>query len=286
MNIPNCDEFIRGIEEFEKHEKRDAMYKVATFLVEYFWDKPRTIPTIADGLGVLLLTWNQAFYRYGLFDFESLEKCISNNRPLIESFRSRNISSLSSNDDENIKDLFGKFLQALRIDSMRFSDNNIRKYTKKHLEELLNCWGIRHNATSLRTIYESIIEDARINGACEFININQNGSQKQYIQISVSMLDNTLWNSLESKKLIKKSPVAVAKALHLLAPNFFPLWDAKIAWAYGCRYNDRPEEKYVSFCKITNAMADKLKGCISRPDKTIIKLIDEYNYSKHTRNWI
>ena len=29
--IPTKKEFIKGIEEFEKREKRDAMYKVATF---------------------------------------------------------------------------------------------------------------------------------------------------------------------------------------------------------------------------------------------------------------
>ena len=31
---------------------------------------------MADGLGVLLLTWNNAFYRFGSFAFDELEKCI------------------------------------------------------------------------------------------------------------------------------------------------------------------------------------------------------------------
>jgi len=31
----------------------------------------------------------------------------------------------------------------------------------------------------------------------------------------------------------RRSPVAAAKALHLLAPTFFPLWDTQIALAYG-----------------------------------------------------
>jgi len=35
--IPNKEEFIRGIEEFEKHGKRDAIYKVASFLIHHFW---------------------------------------------------------------------------------------------------------------------------------------------------------------------------------------------------------------------------------------------------------
>ena len=84
----------------------------------------------------------------------------------------------------------------------------------------------------------------------------------------------------------RKSPVSVAKALHLLAPKFFPLWDTKIAKAYKCYYNKNPAEKYVSFCKITKDMADEVKNYISRSDKTVIKLIDEYNYSKYTQGWI
>ena len=203
MNIPNREEFLKGCEEFEKHEKRDAMYKVATFLVLHFWGKPSEI---TDGLGVLLLTWNQAFYRYGIFDFDKLEKCITNNFNKIENFRNRDLSRLEDSDEDDIKELFVKFLEALQIASGR------RQGTK--------------------------------------------------------------------------SPVAVAKALHLLAPNFFPLWDNNIARAYGCYYDENPAEKYVSFCKITKALVDKVTSFISRSEKTLIKLIDEYNYSKYTQGWI
>jgi len=84
----------------------------------------------------------------------------------------------------------------------------------------------------------------------------------------------------------RKSPVAVAKALHLLSPKFFPLWDDKIAKAYNCYYNENPAEKYVSFCKITKAIGEIVKNYIIRSDKTLIKLTDEYNYSKYTQRWI
>lgn len=203
MNIPNREEFLKGCEEFQKHEKRDAMYKVATFLVSHFWGRPSDM---ADGLGVLLLTWNQAFYRYGIFDFDKLEKYITDNFQKIEGFRNRDISSLSKLDENAIKELFTKLLEALQIES--------------------------------------------------------------------------------GKKQGTKSPVAVAKALHLLAPNFFPLWDDKIARAYKCYYNDDPAEKYVSFCKITKSMIERVTNYIHRPNKTLVKLIDEYNYSKYTREWI
>jgi len=204
MNIPSPEEFRKGCEEFEKHEKRDAMYKVATFLVSHFWGKPSDM---ANGLGVLLLTWNQAFYRYGIFNFDKLEKAIIDNLQKIESFRNRNIFSLSPSDENDIKDLFAIFLKALQIDA--------------------------RGSTRTRG---------------------------------------------------RRSPVAVAKALHLLAPNFFPLWDNKIARAYGYSYKNNPAEKYFSFCLKMKEMAEKIQDCLPNPDdRSILKRIDEYNYSKiHT----
>jgi len=75
MHIPSPREFERGYRAFQQHdEKRGAMYKTASFLIDHFWGRPSEM---ADSLGVLLLTWNQAFYRYGPFDFDALEKCIS-----------------------------------------------------------------------------------------------------------------------------------------------------------------------------------------------------------------
>jgi len=76
INILTQEEFCKWIEEFEKREKRDTMYKVATFIISHYWGKPFDM---ANGLGVLLLTWNQAFYRYGIFDFDKLERCIDIN---------------------------------------------------------------------------------------------------------------------------------------------------------------------------------------------------------------
>ena len=55
MPDPTPAEFARGYQAFQTREPRDAMYRIATFLVEHFWGQPRDM---ADGLGVLLLTWN------------------------------------------------------------------------------------------------------------------------------------------------------------------------------------------------------------------------------------
>jgi len=203
IHIPSEEEFIKGIETFERHEKRDAMYKVATFLVSHFWGDPSNM---ADGLGVLLLTWNQAFYRYGSFDFDELERCIRENLEILKSFRERNITTLSENDEQDIERIFNEFMESLQIASG------------------------------------------------------------------------------------KKSPVAVVKALHLLAPKFFPLWDYQIAKAYGCNYNNKPAEKYIQFMKVMKQLSEQIKNYNIPPEysrgKTLLKLIDEYNYSKYTKKWI
>ncbi len=76
------------------------------------------------------------------------------------------------------------------------------------------------------------------------------------------------------------------KSFTSFSPKFFPIWDTKIAQAYKCYYNKNPAEKYILFCKITKFIADKVKDYIVRSDKTLTKLIDEYNYSKYTQRWI
>lgn len=203
MDIPSKNEFFKGCIEYEKHEKRDSMYKVSRFYVSHFGDDTQKI---ADGLSVLLLTWNGAFYRFGEFDFEKLEKCLDENMDIINSFKNRNIFSFSESDEKTVINLFEKFRDALQ----------------------------------------------RASG------------KKQGI----------------------KSPVSVAKALHLLAPEFFPIWDEKIAKNYKCYYGNNPADKYIQFCKITKEFAEKVKDYKRDSEKTLLKLIDEYNYSKYTKKWI
>jgi len=194
-------EFRRGCQAFQTHEARDAVYKIATFVVSQFWGRP---PDMANGIGVLLLIWNQAFYRYGIFDFGRIEDAIQANLATIQDYRNRDIVTIGTPDEPLIKKLFRQFLDALQI---------------------------------------------------------ANGKRKGW-----------------------KSPVGVAKALHLLGPGFFPLWDNRIARGYGCHYAYQPAEKYVTFSYKMKEIARQ----IEKPDdnKTILKLIDEYNYAKFTKKWI
>ena len=205
MRMITTDELELGAAAFDAHEARDSMYRVATFLVEHFWGKPKDM---ADGLGVLLLTWNQAFYRYGPFDFEALERFLVKNMPTISGFRRRQISTFQPTDEPEILTLFGELLDALRI---------------------------RDKGPSAPT-----------------------------------------------------SPVAASKALHLLAPSFFPLWDQEIAKAYGCSYSSQPAVKYIKFMKIMKSITSGFEPHLldGHPGRSILKLIDQYNYSKYTKAWV
>lgn len=179
------------------------MYKTAAFLVDHFWGRPAEM---ADSLGVLLLTWNQAFYRYGLLDFGKLEACIAGNMRALEAYRTRTILDYTANDDPQITALFHDLLAALAI---------------------------------------------------------AEGSRKG-----------------------RQSAVAAAKALHLLAPGFFPLWDREIARAYDCEYSEQPSAQYLAFTKMMQRTAHALRAVTVPEGKTLLKLIDEYNYAKFTKQWI
>lgn len=181
------------------------MYRVATFLVEQFWDRPREL---ADGIGVLLLTWNQAHYRYGPPNLERFERLLTVEASTLQRLRDRQISTLSKADSHTIEALFPSVLKSLEI--------------------------------------------------------------------------------AEGKSKGRQSPVAAAKALHLLAPWFFPLWDAAIASAYTCEYSINAVSAYLKFMNIAKAMLEKHAETIQPllGDKTPLKVLDEYNYSKFTKRWV
>jgi hypothetical protein len=187
---------------FRLHEPRDAMYKTASYLVAHFWGHPAEM---ADGLGVLLLTWNQANYIYGSFDFGKLEECIRSHLGMLERYRARRIVDYTADDEPHVRDLFEAFLAALAI--------------------------------------------------------------------------------AEGSRVGARSPVAVAKAFHLLAPGFFPLWDKKIAVVHGCDYYLRPAEKHITFMRLSQSMAHALQSVVPPAGRTILKMIDEYNYAKYTKEW-
>jgi hypothetical protein len=90
----------------------------------------------------------------------------------------------------------------------------------------------------------------------------------------------------------RRSPVAVAKTIHLFCTNFFPLWDEEISRAYGCWYvfSEFGAGEYFTFCEKMKCIVEKVSVCEciykQSPQRSILKIIDEYNYSKFTKNWI
>ncbi len=190
----DVDDFFNGVRKYENKYPQEPIYKLARFILENYWG---VIHLMVGAVGAFVLTWNQAFYRYGRMDYDALEKCISKNLSKIDKFKNKNIIDLSKNDEKEIKELFNDFLDALK--------------------------------------------------------------------------------SIE-KKRERKSPVAVSKALHILAPHYFPLWDRNIAETYGCFYNKNPAEKYIEFMYKMKKIANKIGKFIEIKDKTLLKLIDEYNF--------
>ncbi len=89
----------------------------------------------------------------------------------------------------------------------------------------------------------------------------------------------------------KRGPVSVGKALHLLAPRFFPIWDSTIAGNWKCPYSTLPCVAYVVFCRRIQEFAAPLKKALAADNsprrgwfeqKTLLKRIDEYNYIKRS----
>ncbi len=108
----SLDELVAGCEAFEKRERRDAMYRVVTELIQQSWGDGGKV---ADAMGVLLLTWNQAFYRYGLLDFDDLEALLIRRAGELARYRERDLGSLTEADDDSVRSLFLDVLEATRL---------------------------------------------------------------------------------------------------------------------------------------------------------------------------
>jgi hypothetical protein len=89
-----------------------------------------------------------------------------------------------------------------------------------------------------------------------------------------------LFNSFEAVL----GPVGAAKALHLLVPTLFPLWDRRIARRYSCSLktgaNGPNHLKFMQICQAQlRQLADQGTPCT-------LKSLDEFNYRKFTKGWV
>jgi hypothetical protein len=79
-------------------------------------------------------------------------------------------------------------------------------------------------------------------------------------------------------------PVGTAKALHLLAPDFFPLWDRNIARdAYGIYLKGvgQNADNYMRLMRLTAGQVQRLGGWTAM--EAPLKAIDEFNYVVYTK---
>lgn len=211
-------DLLDGCKRYIKNEPRDLIYKIATRIVSQYWGEPSEV---ADGITILLSSWNAVFYRGTLPDVDQLGRSILKRNRELEEFRSRDIESLTTDDNDSIEEIFSEFKIALRRGGKRPAE----------------------------------------------------------------------------------SPVSAAKALHLIAPNYFPLWDNAIAEGYGCRamksedyahfmYKMREVAEGVIRSYIKEHGGDKAQALrkiwelypLKIPEKEgkLLKWIDEYNYVKYT----
>jgi len=82
-------------------------------------------------------------------------------------------------------------------------------------------------------------------------------------------------------------PVGAAKALHLLALGFLPLWDRAIAVAYGLTLGatGTNSPRYARLAFIAKDQAKKIGGNTIL-GRNVLKAIDEYNYCRFTKGWM
>ena len=80
--------------------------------------------------------------------------------------------------------------------------------------------------------------------------------------------------------------VGAAKCLHLLGPDFFPLWDAAILKGYGlekgAHRHSSETDRYIAFMHISRTQIERLNNWRSLTSHPL-KLLDEYNYCRFTK---
>jgi hypothetical protein len=92
--------------------------------------------------------------------------------------------------------------------------------------------------------------------------------------------------------------VATSKLLHMINPNLFVMWDNGIAYGYGLKLNGRSyaydflpkmkeevDEAILTYMRenASNRSSATSELQIQNSNRTLAKLIDEFNFEKHTR---
>jgi len=109
--------------------------------------------------------------------------------------------------------------------------------------------------------------------------------ERSILSLAKSDLSNIIEIFDEFERVL--GPVGASKSLHLLAPEFFPLWDRAIARAYkvGLRPVGANAANYLKFILSIRQQCKQLQE-LSTPRQNLLKSIDEYNYCHFSKGWI
>jgi hypothetical protein len=88
-----------------------------------------------------------------------------------------------------------------------------------------------------------------------------------------------IWKKLDGVPYIGST--SISKIMHGANTNLFIMWDKKIKGAYGYAGN---EIGYLKFCKEVKSILKKIEIGNLPKSYSILKLFDEYNYMKFTKN--
>jgi hypothetical protein len=64
---------------------------------------------IATGIGLLLKSWHNAFYRFGPYDPTRLAACVEENMTMLDTLHERALDSFSPDDEPHVRRLFSAF---------------------------------------------------------------------------------------------------------------------------------------------------------------------------------
>ncbi len=148
----------------------------------------------------------------------------------------------------------------------------------KGIQLLLLSWHPRYSNVNLDRLAECINSNLQILNEFRERNIL---SLKDSDNEAVEKLYHHFHDALARRGDEKKSDTSAGKALGLLSTHFFPLWDNEIYYKY-VRYRF-----YFDFMTKMKILAEHVKDYVPYPDdRSLLKRIDEYNYSKYTKGWI
>jgi hypothetical protein len=158
-------------------------------------------------------------------------------------------------------------------------------FIAKGIERLIRCWNRFYANFNFEELAECVKRNLPVINDFRDRNIESLSDDDWE---AIKYLFNQFLAALKRKIDGRMSSVSVAKSFNLLAPNFLPLWDSKIAPKYNCFYwfSESPGKEYFGFCKKMQIMAENVRTYVPFPDdRSLLKRIDEFNYSKYTMHW-